>query len=532
MLTLIADQNFCFVFDFYFIPHILLRPFYYSDLANLKPNWQPKADIPTSVPRLPTEYIHRHRLMKQVVNCLLEKSGAGPTDTDEDVTSNSFITSITSRHSDKAGNGKTTLAAAAIQSVEVRERFMDGIAWIQLGRSPLAEKDVRRLYEELHRQLFAKDSEVGEDDSVGSSKNTGENKGEKMSSRGSSFESLDNFEGDATSVKYSLFSQIAQNRQRFEGGDLEGIKEEFGKKLAGKKVLICLDDVWRVEDAKWFIFENKEAEQKRSSNDGRRSRPTTEDPYPHRVLLTTRSPGLLGAGACQEVFVRIFSEAEAVKLLLSSTGRRPYGGKNSNVFNQARVIVKGCGNSPLAVRLASGMLRRSNRNWNLNSPTWTALMRQCKLNLDEASRLRSFVNSATRVVDLSFTTIEDYATRAALRRCFVTFAMAFRDNDWVLLGRGIPQAVVLKLFSTVISAGRDTSGITPESILEILRTLHMLETARHGCSAVRETSNDDDDVGTNSEPDGPIDVDEAFVDLPAPAFVHETPSFVMQDSVS
>jgi hypothetical protein len=56
-----------------------------SELANLKPNWLPKADIPSAVPKLPPEYIHRHRLMKQVVNCLLDKNGAGPRDVDEEV---------------------------------------------------------------------------------------------------------------------------------------------------------------------------------------------------------------------------------------------------------------------------------------------------------------------------------------------------------------------------------------------------------------------------------------------------------------
>jgi hypothetical protein len=55
-----------------------------SNLQDLKPNWLPKADIPSSVPKLPTEYVHRHRLMKQVVSCLLDQSGAGPRDTDDE----------------------------------------------------------------------------------------------------------------------------------------------------------------------------------------------------------------------------------------------------------------------------------------------------------------------------------------------------------------------------------------------------------------------------------------------------------------
>merc|ERR1712194_241325 len=55
-----------------------------NDLAALKPDWRPKAVIPSSVPKLPNEYIHRHKLMKQVVSCLLEQTGAGPRDVDDE----------------------------------------------------------------------------------------------------------------------------------------------------------------------------------------------------------------------------------------------------------------------------------------------------------------------------------------------------------------------------------------------------------------------------------------------------------------
>ena len=65
-----------------------------------------------------------------------------------------IVTAITSRHADKAGNGKTTLAVAAVQTIEVRQRFVDGIAWIRVGRMPLTERDVRRLYEDLYDQLL------------------------------------------------------------------------------------------------------------------------------------------------------------------------------------------------------------------------------------------------------------------------------------------------------------------------------------------------------------------------------------------
>eukprot|EP00537_Pseudo-nitzschia_pungens_P017549 CAMPEP_0172410364 /NCGR_PEP_ID=MMETSP1061-20121228/76842_1 /TAXON_ID=37318 /ORGANISM="Pseudo-nitzschia pungens, Strain cf. pungens" /LENGTH=1615 /DNA_ID=CAMNT_0013146543 /DNA_START=169 /DNA_END=5017 /DNA_ORIENTATION=- len=462
-----------------------------SDLTALKPDWRPKADIPSAVPKLPTEYIHRHRLMKQVVSCLLEQTGAGPRDTDEEYPSeqNAIVTSITSRHGDKAGNGKTILAVAAIQTVEVRERFTDGIAWIHLGRGPLSERDIRRLYEELYRQLVVKapdDSFFGADyDYLMEDETDNGTKSGEVPSRGSSF---DGNEGKTNSGKDESRRQrlatLAETRQRFQGGDLEGIKEDFARLLAKKKVLICLDDVWRVEDAKWFIFDNqvlnrsnKTKKKRRSSSNG------DDDEYLSRILMTTRTPNLLGPGLVQEVFVRILSETEAVKLLLSTAGRRPYGGKNSTVFHQAKLIVKGCGNSPLAVRVSGSMLRHSNRSWNINSPCWSALIHQCRLNLEEASQLRSFVNAVNRVVDLSFFTVADVHTRIALRRCFVAFAMAFRDNDWMLSGRGVPHSVVLRVFKTIISSDEASKDISPGSIVTMLQNLNLMDHARHGVAS-------------------------------------------------
>ena len=49
-----------------------------DELAAIKPNWHPKAEIPSTVPKLPTEYVHRHRLMKQVVSCLLDENELPP----------------------------------------------------------------------------------------------------------------------------------------------------------------------------------------------------------------------------------------------------------------------------------------------------------------------------------------------------------------------------------------------------------------------------------------------------------------------
>ena len=464
-----------------------------NDLTALKPDWRPKADIPSAVPKLPTEYIHRHKLMKQVVSCLLDNSGAGPRDVDDEspTDQNAIVTSITSRHGDKAGNGKTILAVAAIQTVEVRERFTDGIAWIHLGRGPLSERDIRRLYEELYRQLVVKapDDYFGDYDYFMDSDDDDDNEGDdiqKTSSHSSGFDANESksqkrLNSRKEDQKRQRLATLAETRQRFQGGDLDAIKEDFSRLLAKKKVLICLDDVWRVQDAKWFIFDNQV--NRNSSKPKKKRRNDDNDEYPSRVLMTTRTPNLLGTGLVQEVFVRILSETEAVKLLLQTAGRRPYGGKSSSVFHQGKLVVKGCGNSPLAVRISGSMLRYSARSWNIKSPCWADLIHQCRLNLEEASQLRSFVNAVNRIVDLSFFTIGDVYTRVALRRCFVAFAMAFRDNDWILSGRGVPHSVVLRLFKTIISSDEACKDISPGVILTMLQNLNLMEHARHGIAS-------------------------------------------------
>lgn len=366
----------------------------------------------------------------------------------------------------------------------MRERFADGIAWLKLGAGPLSDKDIRRLYGELYKQLVSKNDTDDDDFSDDGS--------DSNSSREDNFNGGGGANGERLSwdeARRDHLVERADTMRRFQGGDLEGIKEDLGRMLVRRKVLICLDDVARIEDARWFIFDIPAM-----AHPQRGSREKEEDRNPYRILMTTRTPSLMGAGIVQEVFVRILSEHEAVKLLLSTAGRRPYGGRNSKVFNQARMIVKGCGNSPLAIRLVGSMLRLGNRNWNLNSPIWMSLINQCTLNLEEASILRSFVNAFTRIVDLSFFTVNDIRLRIALRRCFVWFAMAFRDNDWMLAGKGIPQAVVLSVFESVINLDEDeTNGnwIEPETILSMLENMNLLQRAGHGVTHKTSKSSDD-----------------------------------------
>lgn len=459
-----------------------------NDPADLKPNWIPKADIPATVPKLAPEYIHRHRLMKQAVNSLLGSTGADSDPSEEPIkqSDNCFITSITSRHSDKVGNGKTTLAVAAIQTVEVRERFSDGIAWIKLGKKALTEKDIRSLYENIYEQLFSKPAKASESTPLVESDIA--NGVITTKSNGTSANKIKNESTGETGLPLSS-PTVHNNRNRFQFGELEGIREDLSEMICNKKILLCLDDVWRAEDACWFLFVQRDVNAKatrrrgdaQKENEERSSEPKKTEHH-FKVLITTRFSALLGPGMAQEVFVRILTEHEAVKLLIAASGKRAQGGKSCAVVSEAKTVVKGCGNSPLAIKVAGGLLRKNDR-WTLYSTEWKLLVSLSKSCLTEATQLRSFSKAFGRIVDLCFSSLEDKSERAALRRCFVMFAVIF-DSDISAWGRCIPENVVLGLFSTIQAVkpfapdNSDAQMMSPSHLLHTLEKMNLLEKTR------------------------------------------------------
>jgi hypothetical protein len=78
--------------------------------------------------------------------------------------------------------------------------------------------------------------------------------------------------------------------------------------------------------------------------------------------------------------------------------------------------------------------------------------------------------------------------RVVIRRCFITFAVAFRDNDWVHTGKGVAGAVVLKIFAAVSNGKPDTA----QGILAALETMNLLERARHGTTSRALSCNERD----------------------------------------
>lgn len=335
------------------------------------------------------------------------------------------------------------------------------------------------MYEDIYEQLFSKaERETKENSSLGESSANAPLASDSIKKK------------DSSNEHNVLPATPASNhRSRFQFGELEGIREDLSEMICSKKILLCLDDVWRAEDACWFLFVQRDfnGKWKRKRREAQKENEeinaeAVKLEHQFKVLITTRFPALLGPGMAQEVFVRILTEHEAVKLFISASGKRAQGGKKSALVSEAKNVVKGCGNSPLAIRVAGGLLSVNNR-WTLSSSPWKMLVAQSKSCLTEATQLRSFSKAFGRIIDLCFSTVEDSNYRAALRRCFVMFAVIFDADLCSKWGRYIPENVILSLFSTVLAFKPSSSenletSFSSSQVLSTLEKMNLLDKAR------------------------------------------------------
>ena len=88
--------------------------------------------------------------------------------------------------------------------------------------------------------------------------------------------------------------------------------------------------------------------------------------------------------------------------------------------------------------------------------------------------------------------------------------MAFRGNDWMLSGKGIPQAVCLKFFSTVVAAGPKASReeIDSEFILTTLEELKLMTRAGHRVSPPTAREGDKDNSESSDRENGDSERDD------------------------
>jgi tetratricopeptide (TPR) repeat protein len=170
------------------------------------------------------------------------------------------------------GIGKSVLAAALARNRDIRQSYPDGVVWISFGQN-LTDDDLIKRQRDLIRHL------------------------------GGGIQ----------------FSSLAQG---------QGVLREL---LAGKSVLIVLDDVWSAKDAKPFDVLGPRC----------------------RMLVTTRDDGILHALHGERVPVSLFTETEALQLLADAVDLAP-----KDLPSEAHEVVRECGLLPLALALSGGMAKK------------------------------------------------------------------------------------------------------------------------------------------------------------------------------
>jgi WD40 repeat protein len=260
------------------------------------------------------------------------------------------------------GIGKSVLAAAAAQ--KLAPQFPDGVFWIRLGRDADSLVQLRELA-----------TVVG-----------------------------------ATGA--DLFS-VSQARDRVR------------KHLAGRRVLLVLDDVWTLEDAEALDVVDSQG----------------------RQLLTTRNAHLLASLGAQEICLDVLEPAEARELLAA------WSGQEAAARSVAGEVAEECGRLPLALAVA-GALARKLGGWD------DVLDRLRKADLERlAVSLPNYLYpNVLRALEASVESLD-----AASRDRYLELAV-FPD------GAAVPEAAIATLWAA--------AGLGPEQVRELIGRLVELSLAR------------------------------------------------------
>ena len=139
----------------------------------------------------------------------------------------------------------------------------------------------------------------------------------------------------------SITSLMQRVHQQLGGGDGLLTTEHEGQQklkeiLANKAVLLVIDDVWRREDVDAFNVLGPRC----------------------RALITTRDAQLLTSMGSTPHLLQLLTDDEALRLLATTIGQQV-----SQLPPEAHLLIRECGQLPLAVALAGGMIAADNMPW-------------------------------------------------------------------------------------------------------------------------------------------------------------------------
>ncbi|HNE03415.1 MAG TPA: NB-ARC domain-containing protein [Anaerolineales bacterium] len=176
------------------------------------------------------------------------------------------------------GIGKSILAASIAYDREIRNAFYDGIIWVTIGQNP----DIINLQSIILEQL------------------------------------------DASGIIFD---------------DPEHGRTLLSNHLRDKKILLILDDVWKINDVYYFDISSIES----------------------KVVITSRHSQVLRGVSAEEYKIDVLPPNQAKQLL-----RIQSGWEKDNMPEEAELILNECGALPLAISMIGSMLRNRPQNrWQL-----------------------------------------------------------------------------------------------------------------------------------------------------------------------
>lgn len=349
---------------------------------------------------LPVNYIPRPELLAEIKHSLLPGNNNHP---DKTIALTSAIKGKTSALHGMGGIGKTVVARALCDDEEIRNAFPDGILWATLGKTPDQELDTR-----LREWI----GELG-----------------------------------------GTIPDIAPSR--------ESLKNSLGKLLRTRQCLLILDDVWKLQHARWFQFDIPGC----------------------CLLITTRDADMarrLGAVVRQ---IRVMTKAEASNLLSRWGGER-IAAMDSHT---KEAILERLGRLPLAIRLAGSQLNRRS-----NPSDWLESLDAMHL---KESRIYETHDSLAATFTLSLDDLNPkerhlYAALAIFKEDEATPQIAIQ-NLWSAIGQVRPDEAIDLLYDLAVRALVDLSGEPHDrtatiTVHDLVRDFLLAELGKEGVFRVHE----------------------------------------------
>ncbi|KAL5540827.1 hypothetical protein UlMin_043797 [Ulmus minor] len=164
-------------------------------------------------------------------------------------------------------------------------------------------------------------------------------------------------EFDVCKVTKSILEAV--NSSPCDVKDLSALQGHLERKLAGKKFMIVLDDVWRENYDDWEVM----------------SRPFQNGAQGSKIVVTTRSDKVAKImRSVSSYFLKILSNEDCLRIFVSHALGREDFAAHSKLEKIGGQIVKKCKGLPLAVKALGGVLRSTEdvQQWEriLKSEIW------------------------------------------------------------------------------------------------------------------------------------------------------------------